>query len=78
MVAEEMLVWAAETGYVLQLGVMAASSGSSAGLTEGKGAGEMAQSQGTALTESRHTISRANIFLPLKQRNCFKEVDCLV
>lgn len=78
MVVEEMLVWAAETGCVLQLGATAVSSGSSAGLTEGKGAGEMAQSQGTALTESRHTISRADIFLPLKQRNRFKKVDCLV
>lgn len=78
MVAEEMLVWAAETGCVPQLGAMDVSSGSSAGLTEGKGAGEMAQSQGTALTESRHTISRADVFLPLKQRSSSKEVDCLV
>lgn len=36
MVAEEMLVWAAETGCVLQLGVMAVSSGSSAGLLRGR------------------------------------------
>lgn len=65
--------WAGEAGCVLGLGSMFIFSRSATSLTERRV--QEAQTPDTTLIESRLAISRAGIFLPLRQRNSFREVD---